>query len=188
VVSSPLVQRISVVGTSGSGKSSVARELAAALGAPYVELDALHWLPGWVERPREEFAELAQEAAAGEFWVIDGNYSKIAQPLVWDRADTVVWLDLPRRTVMRQVLWRTIKRVTGRQELWDGNYERWRNFFSLDPYESVIAWAWTTYTRNKERYAAAATDPANAHMTFIRLTSRRAARRLISEAASRWPD
>jgi hypothetical protein len=79
-------------------------------------------------------------------------------------------------------VWRTIKRVTRRQELWDGNYERWRNFFSLDPYESVIAWAWTRYTRNKERYGAAATDPANAHMTFIRLPSRRAARRLVARA------
>lgn len=176
------MQRISVVGTSGSGKSTLARELARALDAPVVELDALHWLPGWAERPDEEFAVAVAQAAAGERWVIDGNYSKLAQPLVWDRADTVVWLDLPRRTVMRQVVWRTIKRVAGRQELWDGNYERWRNFFSLDPYESVIAWAWTRYTPGRERYAAAMADPANAHLRFVRLPSRRAARRLVAQA------
>lgn len=90
------MQRISVVGTSGSGKSTLARELARALDAPVVELDALHWLPGWAERPDEEFAVAVAQAAAGERWVIDGNYSKLVQPLVWDRADTVVWLDLPR--------------------------------------------------------------------------------------------
>jgi adenylate kinase family enzyme len=76
VVSSPVVQRVSVVGTSGSGKSILARELARALDVPVVELDALHWLPGWAERPDEEFAAAVAQAAAGERWVIDGNYSK----------------------------------------------------------------------------------------------------------------
>jgi adenylate kinase family enzyme len=182
------MQRISVVGTSGSGKSTLARALAGALDAPLVELDELHWLPGWVERPTEEFAALVAEGVTGERWVIDGNYSNVAQPLVWGRADTVVWLDLPRRTVMRQIVWRTIRRVACRTELWDGNYERWRNIFTLDPYESVIVWAWTRYGPGRERYTAAMADPVNAHLEFIRLTSRRAARRLISEAVLHRPD
>jgi len=47
------MQRINVVGTSGSGKTTVARRAAEALGVPFVELDALHWEPGWQEAPDE---------------------------------------------------------------------------------------------------------------------------------------
>jgi adenylate kinase family enzyme len=176
------MRRISVVGTSGSGKSTVARELAQALELPLTELDALFWLPGWVERPREEFAAAVTAVAAGDRWVIEGNYASRVQPLVWDRADTVVWLNLPRHTVMRQLVWRTVKRIVTRQELWDGNYERWENFFSRDPANSILVWAWTHYASDRARYSSAMTDPAHAHLEFIRLTSRRAARRLIAEA------
>jgi hypothetical protein len=50
--------------------------------------------------------------------------------VIWARADTVIWLDPPRRTVMRRVIWRTIRRVAGRAELWNGNRERWRNLLT----------------------------------------------------------
>ena len=83
--------------------------------------------------------------------MIDGNYSAV-RPIVWARADTVVWLDLPKRTVMRQIIWRTLRRAA-RQELWNGNRERWRNFFSLDPEESVIAWAWHKHGEYRAEYA-----------------------------------
>jgi hypothetical protein len=94
----------------------------------------------------------------------------------------VVWLDLPRRTVMRRIIWRTLRRVAGRAELSNGNRERWRNVFTWDKDESVIAWAWQTYGSRRERYAALAADPANAHLTFIRLTSAAAARRFLRTA------
>ncbi len=74
---------------------------------------------------------------------------------------------------MGQVIWRTIRRVGSRKELWNGNREHWHNFFSLDPERSVIAWAWHKHAKDHAKYAAAATSPANAHLTFIRLTSRR---------------
>ena len=110
--------------------------------------------------------------------MIDGNYSDV-RPLVWRRADTVVWFDLSRATVMRQLVLRTIGRITSKAELWNGNKERWRNFFSLNPEQSVIAWAWTKHAVNRQRYRAAALDPANAHLTFIRVASRADARRLV---------
>ena len=130
-----------MVGTSGSGKSTLARELAVILGVPHLELDSVYHQPGWVPLPAEELRETVAATVTGDGWVIDGNYSAVRQ-LVWARADTVVWLDLPRRTVMRQIIWRTLRRVAGHEELWNGNRERWRNFFSLDPQQSVIAWAW----------------------------------------------
>ncbi len=89
------MRRVSVVGTSGSGKSRLARELAGALAVPYVELDAIFHQRGWVPLPGDEFTARVAAAVAADGWVIDGNYSKATHPLVWPRADTVIWLDLP---------------------------------------------------------------------------------------------
>ena len=169
-----------MVGTSGSGKSTLARELAARLDVQHVELDAVYHQPGWVPLPPAEFRQAVGAKAAADSWVIDGNYSAVRQ-LVWARADTVVWLDLSKRTVMRRIIWRTFRRVASREELWNGNRERWRNFFSLDPQESVIAWAWHKHAENHERYGSAAADPANAHLTFIRLASRRDVARFLAD-------
>jgi adenylate kinase family enzyme len=160
-----------VVGTSGSGKSTLARQLAAILGVPHLELDGIHHQPNWTPLPTEKFREVVGAAVEQDDWVIDGNYSSVS-PIVWARADTVIWLDLPRRTVMRQITWRTLNRVIRREELWNGNRERWRNFFSWNPEQSVISWAWHKYAANRDRYTAAAADPVNAHLTFIHLTSR----------------
>jgi adenylate kinase family enzyme len=139
------VRRVSVVGTSGAGKSTLAAALARELDAEFLELDSVFHQPGWVPLPREDFRRRVAAAVAGERWVIDGNYTSQVKDLVWARADTVVWLDLPRRTVMRRVIWRSLWRAAKRTELWNGNRERWRNFFSVDKEESVIAWAWQTH-------------------------------------------
>ncbi len=165
------VRRISVVGTSGAGKSTVGRQLALDLGVPFVELDSIYHQPGWVPLAPAEFRRQVAEAATGDGWVIDGNYSAV-RPLVWERADTVVWLDLPRRTVMRQVIWRTLRRVAFKVELWNGNRERWANLFTWAPEESVISWAWHHYSVQRDRYAAAIGDPAYAYLHFVRLHSR----------------
>jgi adenylate kinase family enzyme len=172
------MQRVSVVGTSGSGKSTLGAALARRLGAEFLELDSVFHQPGWIPLPDEEFRRLAGEAAAAERWVIDGNYSKV-RDIVWARADTVVWLDLPKRTVMRRIIWRTLGRMARRKELWNGNRERWRNLFSLDKEESVIAWAWQTHAKNRVRYAAAMADQANAELHFVRLEKPADVRRFL---------
>ena len=82
-----------MVGVSGSGKSTLGRDLAARLGVRYTELDAIFHQPGWIPLGDEEFRRRVTGIASGDGWVIDGNYSAV-QPLVWVRADTVVWLDL----------------------------------------------------------------------------------------------
>ncbi len=86
------LRRIVVVGTSGSGKTTMAARLAEGLGLPHVELDAIHWGPGWTPLAVEEFRERTAEALAGEAWSTDGNYSGV-RDIVWSRADTLVWLD-----------------------------------------------------------------------------------------------
>jgi adenylate kinase family enzyme len=170
-----------MVGSAGAGKSTTGRELARILGVPFVELDSIYHQPDWVPLPVEEFRRQVAEVAAGDAWVVDGNYSA-ARPLVWARADTVVWLDLPRRTVMRQVIWRTLRRVAFRAELWNGNRERWANLFTWVPEDSVISWAWHRHGVYRERYAAAAIDPAYAHLRFVRLRNRREVRRFLAGA------
>ena len=99
--------------------------------------------------------------------------------LVWARADTVVWLDLPKRTVMRRIIWRSLWRAAGRVELWNGNRERWRNFFALDKEESVIVWAWQTHAVNRVKLEAAMADPGNSHLRFVRLKKPAAVRRFL---------
>lgn len=180
---SAIVRRVSVVGTSGSGKSTLARELAEILGVPHLELDAVHHQPGWAPLPTDEFRRIIAARAAAGGWVIDGNYGRV-RDLVWARADTVVWLDLPKRTVMRQVVWRTLRRVALRRELWNGNRERWRNFLTWNPEQSVISWAWHKHAPDHAKYAAAAASPASAHLRFIRLTSRHDVARFLAEARS----
>jgi hypothetical protein len=83
---------------------------------------------------------------------------------------------------MRRIVWRTLCRVARRAELWNGNRERWRNLFTWDQQESVISWAWHKHGPNRKRFAAAMADPANGHLTFVRLTSPRAVRRFVRDA------
>ena len=185
MLASAPVRRVSVVGTSGSGKSTLGAALAARLGVDFLELDSVFHQPGWVPLPREEFRERVAVAVAGERWVIDGNYSMV-RDLVWARADTVVWLDLPKRTVMRQVIWRSFRRAAARVELWNGNRERWRNFFALDKEESIISWTWQTHATTRAKFEAAMGDPGNSHLEFVRLTTPAAVRRFL-RSAEPWP-
>jgi adenylate kinase family enzyme len=91
----------------------VAEALAGRLAAPHVELDAIYHRPGWHALTLDRFRQRVAEVTAGDSWVIDGNYSAV-QDLIWARADTVVWIDPPRRTVMRRVMGRTVTRKFAR--------------------------------------------------------------------------
>jgi len=162
------MDRIAVVGNSGTGKTFVARQLAQRLQVPHTELDSIFHQPGWTELDITEFRRRVGVLVAEPRWVIDGNYKQV-RDLVWARADTVVWLDLPRTLVLRRVMWRTIRRVFTRQVLWNGNRERLRNALSWHPERSIIRWSWTQHSEYRERYAAAMQDPAHDHLTFHRL-------------------
>ena len=177
------MQRVSVVGTSGSGKSTLGAALAKRLGADFLELDSVFHQPGWVPLPDEEFRRRVGDAVAAERWVVDGNYSSKVRDLIWARADTVVWLDLPKRIVMRRIIWRSFRRAAWRTELWNGNREHWRNLFSLDKEESIITWAWQMHAANRVKYAAAMADGANAELHFVRLKNPAEVRRFLRSAS-----
>lgn len=133
-----------MIGGSCSGKSTTSRRLAAILDVSYVELDALNHDPGWQEAPADVFRARVEAAlaAAPDGWVVDGNYFGKLDSLVLDRADTIVWLDIPYRTVVRRVLWRTLRRSLKREELWNGNRESFRIAFSRD---SIVLWVLRTH-------------------------------------------
>ncbi len=109
---------------------------------------------------------------ASDAWVVDGNYSAV-RDLVRERADTVVWLDLPRALVMRRVIRRTIRRAVTRERLWNGNREPLTNFYRLDPEKNVIRWTWVKYGEYVDQYEGEMRDPGNAHIRFVRLRSPR---------------
>jgi adenylate kinase family enzyme len=164
------VRRIVVVGTSGSGKTALARGLAERLGYPHVELDALHWRPNWTSTPGDEFRDRVMRAVDGDAWVVDGNYS-VVRDIIWNRADTIVWLDYALPVILWRLLSRTVRRVLTRQELWAGNRENLRLMFSRD---SIFWWALHTYRKHRRTYAAVFSEPAHGHLTIVRLRSPRA--------------
>jgi adenylate kinase family enzyme len=168
------------VGTSGAGKSTLARAVAERLAVPYVELDAFMHQPGWEPRPDREFMDEVDQATSQAGWVVDGNYMRfVIEGPVWKRADTVVWLDLPRRTVMRQVIVRTVRRAITKEVLWNGNREPLANFLSLDPMKSIIVWTWVKHHEFAQRYRDAMTDPRWRGITFVRLRSHAEARQWL---------
>jgi adenylate kinase family enzyme len=173
------MRRVGVVGNSGSGKSTLGRQLAHALAVPFVELDAIYHQSGWQPMRREEFRARVAAAVAGDGWVVDGNYSAV-RDLVWARADTVVWFDLPRRTVMRQIVLRTLRRTVTRERLWNDNREPLSNLYHRSPEQSIIVWAWTRHATYHHRYSQAAADPAYAHISFVRIRSRADAAALLA--------
>ncbi|MGB9723987.1 MAG: AAA family ATPase [Chloroflexia bacterium] len=169
-------RRIVVVGTTGVGKTALARRLARHLGLPHIELDALNWEPGWVAASLDTFRARVAQALAGETWVVDGNYSRV-RDLVWSRADTVIWLDYALPVILGRLLRRTIRRIFTREVLWAGNRETFRGgFLSRD---SLFLWALRTYGRRKREYPALFQQPEYAHLTVIRLRSPRQTRRWL---------
>lgn len=167
-------RRIAVLGTSGCGKTHVAKRLAVILGVPYVCSDAILWGPNWTQKPPPDQLSGYDEATRRGAWTFDGNLgnaTRAENALVLARVDTLVWLDLPFWRVFSQLLARTIKRAWTREELWHGNRESWRvSFFTRD---SILLWAIRTYRPNRLRYAEHFADPGYARLKKIRFTRRR---------------
>ncbi|HEY7105054.1 MAG TPA: AAA family ATPase [Acidimicrobiia bacterium] len=164
-------ERILVVGAAGSGKTTTARAIAERLGLPHVEMDALFWGPGWTPVEPDVFHARLRNAARGDAWVCDGNYfSAGASEIVWPRIDTVVFLDLPKRTVVRRAVVRSARRSVTREELWAGNRESVANAFRDE--DALIRYLWRNYPKYRERYDSLQRDPAWSHLEWVTLRSR----------------
>lgn len=165
----------------GGGKTMLGKALSARLGLPFVELDALHWLPDWQERPGEEFRQLVHETlddlgdSQGDGWVVDGQYGGKLGPLVLERADTLIWLQLPWRVIFWRTFKRAIRRARDKNLICGENVESWRqSFFSRD---SLLLWYIKLrlgggYKRSLARREERLRESGH-HVTVIRLTSAR---------------
>jgi adenylate kinase family enzyme len=142
------MQRICIIGTTGSGKTTVAAEVARILGSVPIELDALNWQPGWVLVPSDRFRQDVARALETPRWVTDGNYRSV-RDLVWERADCLVWLDYPLSLIVTRLIRRTARRIWNSESCCNGNQESLRRAFSR---ESIILWALQTHGRLRREY------------------------------------
>ena len=171
--------RVAVLGISGSGKTTFATRLADATGMDQVELDLLNWRPEWVSRYEVDFDGLARdldEALEAERWVVAGGYSKLRDRILM-RADTVVWLALPKWQVMWQVFWRSFHRAITRQPMLNGNVEtfaRWR--LAGHP----IQIAWLHYRRKRKQVGDLLAHPRYSHLKVYRCENRRAVKQTLN--------
>jgi energy-coupling factor transporter ATP-binding protein EcfA2 len=177
-------QRILILGRTGSGKTTLARELAAAIDVPHVELDALYFGPGFSTVPLPVLRERTTEAIAGERWVTDGNKSAV-RDLVWPRADTIVWLDYPVAVSLwrlgKRALWRTSVLTTEASHSGDkaGLPKQ-----MLSAAKGVLT-ALRSHRGQRRAYPRMFAEPQNRHLAVVRLRSPRATRRWLAGVASR---
>jgi len=166
-LSCPL-NKIVVAGGSGAGKTTLCREISARLGVPHVEIDSLYHGPEWTPRP--EFAADVDRITAGPEWAIEYTYRSV-KPLLVDRMDLMVWLDHPRRTVIRRVVSRTVSRRLRRTELWNGNREA-ALWTILTDHDHIVRWSWRVYGRYRAEIPALATADGG-QLTIVRLVGQR---------------
>ena len=171
------MRRVQVItSASGNGGTTFARDLAARIGVPFHELDAVFWRPAWTETPADEFRALVEPILADEAWMIDGNYHGKLGDLIYRNAELVVWLDLPMHVWLPRLLWRTFRRAATREELWNGNRESFRN--ALLSRDSIFLFALRSYWRRRRTY-----PERLAAFPHVRLRSKREVEAFLSSAS-----
>lgn len=165
------MRRVLVAGSTGAGKTTMARRLAALLDIRFHEMDALAITgPGWQDNPR--LAEDVSQISSGASWIFDSLGYPDVRDLLWTRADTVVWLDYPRPVVMRRVLRRSAARTLLRRRIFGGNVETLAGWFSAD---HPAWWAWSQYANRRADIAGRCADPRFAPLRVVRLATPREA-------------
>ena len=166
--------RVAIIGSGGAGKSTLARELGRRTGLDVIHLDEHYWRPGWVETPADEWRVTQADLCARDAWVMDGNYGGTLD-LRLARADTVVFLDLPRRVTIPGVVRRWV-RHHGDPVQAPGCPEQ----VSVE----FLGWVWSYPTGGRAR-ALAALDahPRRADLDVVVLRSRAQIRRWLDTVA-----
>ncbi len=164
------LNKINVVGTSASGKSTFSQRLSNILNSPYIEMDKIFWGPNWSLPTDDEFFKKLKIELHQDKWILDGNYTR-SIPIKWENVETVIWLDYPFVTTLFRAIKRALLRSLTKEELWEGTGNREsfkKSFFSQ---ESIILWMIKTHGQVKKKYQAYMADPRYSHIRFIRLKS-----------------
>lgn len=160
------MDRILVVGVTGAGKSTLARAVGARLGMPYHEMDGLYFKgPSWTVN--ESFTKDVLALTAEPRWIIDSlGYPEVRDTL-WTRADTVIWLDYPRRVTMPRVLRRSLKRTATREPLFGGNTETWSSWLTRT---HPAWWSWSQHTPRHKEITTRLKDPRFTPLSTLHFT------------------
>ena len=160
-------KHIIIVGSTSSGKSTLAEQLANRFGFHFIDLDALHWEPNWTEAPLEMFRERVSSATQVPAWVVAGNYHTV-RDLIWPQAEAIIWLDYSLPRIFWQLTRRTFTRWWKNELLWGTNYENLWMHFKLWSDESLYHWLFKTYWRRKQEYPEALALPEHQHLKLMR--------------------
>jgi adenylate kinase family enzyme len=173
------LNRVVVVGTSCSGKTTLARRLAINFGTHCVELDSLYWGPGWTPRP--EFEHDVLTAARQPRWVIDGNYSRV-RDTIWRRSTAIAWLDYSFSRVLARALRRTVRRVVLGESLYAGNRETLAE--TLFDVEAPLWLVVRTHGRRRRAFPELFNRPEYRHASVIQLQTPTAAEKFLAGASA----
>ncbi|WP_332605732.1 adenylate kinase [Acinetobacter sp. ESBL14] len=173
---------INVVGTSASGKTTFARQLAQKLAVAHIEMDDLFWLDDWQETPDQEFfAKLqAQMEQATAGWVLDGNYSR-AQDLKLRYVDTIIWLDYSFSLNLYRSVKRAISRAVTQKRLWANSNNRESFKSSFLSKDSIILWMISHHAKNRKKYLTMMNDPQYQQIRFVHLSSPKQAAEFLQQ-------
>jgi adenylate kinase family enzyme len=170
--------RVNVVGTSGSGKTTFAKQLAAKLGSPHVDLDGLFWEANWTPASDDVFFARITAALQSPSWIIDGNYDRTV-PIKWRDVQTVIWLDYSFARTFAQSFRRAVFRMITREEIWPGTGNRESFRLTFLSKESILLWMIRTHGKIRRRYLGVMNDPQHSAIQFVRLKSPREARAFL---------
>jgi len=169
-------KRILVIGRTGSGKTTLARAIAAALQVPHVELDSLFFGPNFSTVPEPVLRERVAAAIEEDRWVTDGN-KRAVRDLVWPRADTIIWLDFPAAVTLWRLGRRSMRRTASLRT------EAAKTGNTKDLPKQVLAGAKAvltalrSHTGQRKEFPQMFAAPENQHLAVVRLRSPRALQR-----------
>lgn len=143
--------RIVIIGTTGTGKSTLGERLAERFDLRAVDLDALHWEPNWQPAQLDVFRARVIEATSSGRWVVAGNYSSV-RDLLWSNAEVIIWLDYPLLLIFGRLWNRTWRRWWHNELLWGTNRENMWHHLKLWSEESLFHWLFKTYWRRKREF------------------------------------
>jgi adenylate kinase family enzyme len=166
--------RLMIYGVTGSGKTTLARQVSERTGLPWYPVDDMTWEPGWVGVPADEQRRRIAAVCANEQWIIDHGYSSWLD-VVMARVELIVALDYPRWLSLGRLLRRTLLRNLDHRPICNGNTESFRQTFSRN---SIIVWHFQSFAKKRDRVRRWAADPPDG-VQVVRLTSPAATRRWL---------